>query len=332
MRNVNLIVMGKTGAGKSTLVNSVLGENIAETGIGKAITLENKKYNKNLIAPDGLPMNVSIWDTVGLEIDNVITDKTISEIENHIKEVEKECLINDISVVWFCVNSKLNRFESYELNLIRKLSVEKCIPFLIILTQCLENVKSELEMSINEMLPEIPTFRVLAQDCKTRAGIFEAYGVSDLISNTIGNYPKLKIEIAESKIKAIQEKEEQRIIELKNRGIDCINKYCKKAAKAGWVPALSIPYIHGIRNKMMVELNKIFGLKIGEDRIVAVIVGIVASPLLAIPLLSRITAEAYLSTIGESYLEALVDLTKKHSNCELERDELLVEEIKKILS
>ena len=44
MRNVNIIVMGKTGAGKSTLINTVLKEEVAPTGMGQATTKKNQVY------------------------------------------------------------------------------------------------------------------------------------------------------------------------------------------------------------------------------------------------------------------------------------------------
>ncbi|MBQ9490004.1 MAG: 50S ribosome-binding GTPase, partial [Lachnospiraceae bacterium] len=73
MRKANIIVIGKTGAGKSTLINSLLGERVADTGMGTAITQENKKYDRQIIAIDGLPINISVYDTVGLELDKKVT-------------------------------------------------------------------------------------------------------------------------------------------------------------------------------------------------------------------------------------------------------------------
>lgn len=46
---VNLVVMGKTGAGKSTLINSVLEEDLAPTGSGQAVTRENCVYSRKML-------------------------------------------------------------------------------------------------------------------------------------------------------------------------------------------------------------------------------------------------------------------------------------------
>ena len=46
MEKVNILVVGKTGVGKSTLINSVFREELAETGVGKPVTQHLKKITK----------------------------------------------------------------------------------------------------------------------------------------------------------------------------------------------------------------------------------------------------------------------------------------------
>ena len=46
LKTLNIIVAGKTGVGKSTLINGVFRENLAETGMGKPVTTHMRKITK----------------------------------------------------------------------------------------------------------------------------------------------------------------------------------------------------------------------------------------------------------------------------------------------
>ena len=48
LNTLNVIVAGKTGVGKSTLINSVFKEKLAETGMGKPVTSHMRKITKRV--------------------------------------------------------------------------------------------------------------------------------------------------------------------------------------------------------------------------------------------------------------------------------------------
>src|SRR5437764_12878072 len=56
-------IAGKTGVGKSTLINSVFDGDLAATGMGRPVTQHIREISKA-----GIP--VSIFDTRGLELDD----------------------------------------------------------------------------------------------------------------------------------------------------------------------------------------------------------------------------------------------------------------------
>src|SRR5690554_5121518 len=60
---VNILIAGKTGVGKSTLINSVFQGNFASTGQGKPVTTCTRQIKKR-----GIPL--SIYDTRGLEMED----------------------------------------------------------------------------------------------------------------------------------------------------------------------------------------------------------------------------------------------------------------------
>ena len=41
---LNIMILGKTGVGKSTLINSLFGENLAVTGFGRPVTQDIRKF------------------------------------------------------------------------------------------------------------------------------------------------------------------------------------------------------------------------------------------------------------------------------------------------
>jgi uncharacterized protein (DUF697 family)/GTP-binding protein EngB required for normal cell division len=122
----NLAIFGKTGVGKSTLINSVFGEDVAATGIGKPVTMDEHLY---LSSADFL----GIYDTRGVEIGED-TDAIIKDLEELIRENRKKALSEQIHAAWYCVRAMDRRFEPTEADFIRRLS-ELDLPVIVVLTQ-----------------------------------------------------------------------------------------------------------------------------------------------------------------------------------------------------
>ena len=57
----NLAIFGKTGVGKSTLINAIFGEEVARTGIGEPVTKGSHLYVDKI-------GHLGIVDTQGLEV------------------------------------------------------------------------------------------------------------------------------------------------------------------------------------------------------------------------------------------------------------------------
>lgn len=342
MKNIDIIVMGKTGAGKSTLINAVLGEELAPVGTGQAITRQNKLYTKTMLLPvHGVctlleECRFNMYDTVGLEIDSSITNHTLEEIKKHIEDTKSKMSSNDLHLVWFCVNARSSRFENYELELIRKLSIDYEIPFVIVLTQCFSDAAGELEVKISRTIPEVSCKRVLAKDHKNRGGsITPAYGISKLITASVYDYRYLKVNILEKKLNDLDEQRKERIAWIERKGNDIIEKYASAATKIGFVPGGCIPVVHGICIKLIAELNNLVGFQSGKefaDEIFSyVIVGIITTPFMVIPLLSAAVALGYVQAIGEDYLKAILNVIDQSSDRELQDNAFIKERLKQEL-
>ncbi|MGN6221881.1 MAG: GTPase family protein [Microbacterium sp.] len=119
----NLAIIGGTGVGKSSLVNAVFGRDLAKVGKGLPVTQGAHYYHDD---------SLGIWDLEGFEIG---TEKRPIELLHESLEVISHRPPNEqISVVWYCVNSHSDRLQRPEIDMIRDLNA-KGLPVILVLTK-----------------------------------------------------------------------------------------------------------------------------------------------------------------------------------------------------
>lgn len=337
MKNINVIVMGKTGSGKSTLINSIFKEEVAPTGVGKRITIENKLYSKKMMLSndDGSKKYYmfNMYDTVGLEIDNEITEKTLIDVRKYIDENKANVSEKDIYVVWFCINSRTHRFETYEYDLLNKLSIDYEIPFMFVFTQSITEGDNELVNEISKYVDNISSIKVLAKDYKIGKNVIKAYGIKELISLTLNEYKNYKINVLRKKIDILDDAAENIKVynDLKIKCDEIKLKYKKKAEKIGLVPVLCLPFVQRLSTKMILEINNEVGIvndsKFSEGIFGDIIASLIMVPFLSIPLFSKFVAEGYVEAVGDNYIKSVLKVLEELSIEEKNN----IEELKKNL-
>lgn len=107
----NIIVFGKTGAGKSSLINMIAGKDVAPTSSGlPRCTLDIKSYDVKL--DDSL--TVTLWDTVGL--DQVDPDDNIHTISGDAVCKLIRRLGKGLILLIFCFRGRIKgTFEEYHM-------------------------------------------------------------------------------------------------------------------------------------------------------------------------------------------------------------------------
>lgn len=183
LNTLNIIVAGKTGVGKSTLINSMFRDNLAETGIGKPITQHMRKISKK-----GVPLN--IYDTKGFELGKDAQKEVKKEILDIIKAGMSGTDVNKaIHCIWYCINTASNRIEPEEIEWLRDLAKENSVtevPVIIVLTQAFSkpNAEKMKNLIMDENLDVIQVVPVLAQDFVFDESLppIKAYGLDALLA------------------------------------------------------------------------------------------------------------------------------------------------------
>jgi len=174
----NILVIGPTGSGKSTLINEFLNlkEQKAIEGIGEATTLEFKEYRTK-------DSKYCLIDSQGIDYSKPISE--FSKILQYKIKKSNENPYQFIDMIYYCTNN-INRFQTEEFQMIcelKKLFNIERIPLIIVLTQCyfeedFEKMKKYISEKYNK--EKFSILRLIAR----KKGMFNAYGLDELKNET----------------------------------------------------------------------------------------------------------------------------------------------------
>jgi small GTP-binding protein len=333
--HVNILIAGRTGVGKSTLINAVFQGNFATTGQGRPVTQDTREIKK-----EGVPL--SIFDTRGLEMADFA--KTLDALKSLVSERARSNDSNQhIHVAWICIAEDFRRVEPAEEELVKML-VDRNIPVVIVITKARSD--QGFRSKVLQILPLVSNAaRVRAIEETLDEGIvLPAMGLRDLVELTMQVVPKglKRAFIAAQKVDIELKKNQSHVI------------VAGAATSAAAIAAVPIPFsdavaIVPIQVAMLAGISATFGLSIDQgflSTIVGSIVAgagetlarraIVASILKMFPgagsvvggTIAAATAAALTTAIGEAYIAAL-DMLFVNNNGEPPTSKEVAEAFKK---
>lgn len=180
IEKVHILVVGKTGVGKSTLINSIFREKLAKTGIGQPVTKHLRRIEK-----EGVPM--VLYDTRGLELDTDTQMQVTREIDDTLAKMSENQ--EQMHVVYYCINASSSRIEDMEIRLIEYLAGK--MPVILVLTQSIGEQALKFEQYlVNKNLPVQSIIRLMAIDYKiSDSYAIPAFGLKELVERTFGLLP-----------------------------------------------------------------------------------------------------------------------------------------------
>ena len=122
----NLAVFGKTGVGKSTLVNAIFADDVARTGVGSPITKGLVYYRH----PDGF---LGLYDSEGFET-GTAGNAIVDGLRRLVGEYRAGAVDRQIHAAWYLVRWSDRRFEAAQEQFVRELAALG-LPVILVLTQ-----------------------------------------------------------------------------------------------------------------------------------------------------------------------------------------------------
>jgi uncharacterized protein (DUF697 family)/GTP-binding protein EngB required for normal cell division len=176
MGRFNVIVAGRTGTGKSTLVNAVFGEEFARTAMGKPVTQCATWHER-----ENHPLR--ILDTKGLE--TATYQETWDAVQ---KEIRKGRGSTDpsqhIHMGWVCIQEPGLRVEDAEKTLIEALKAEG-FPTIVVLTK-----HGMFPEFLDEVVKLAPTAdAIIPVRALPMRGFPEVHGLDELVASTVRLLP-----------------------------------------------------------------------------------------------------------------------------------------------
>lgn len=335
---LNILLIGATGVGKSSLLNAVFGKDIVKAGVGEPVTQYLEKIH--------IPLKgLTLWDTKGIEAKDY--ENTFNQLKQDIDNALNSTLTSrngqDLPhIAWLCIKESSGRVQESDLELL-KLMQKHDIPTVVVFTSASKKkAAEEFFQKAKEIIDaQFATFmkgryaRVNSvaetEEIETDDGVQtitrKVWGVEELIEMT-HQIDTLAAERVQALLKAQMVNHEKKLQAMIDGATEKVNYAMAAAAATGAIP---IPFsdmilLAGIQTTMIYQINTEFEIDDEFNSITSTLMGIagttalgslgkslVGSLLKFIPgagsmagaAISGTVAATLTKSVGEAYIQVL---------------------------
>jgi GTPase SAR1 family protein len=143
MNHLNIVLIGRTGVGKTTLINTFLKydeKDCLKVGFGKPCTMGEPEYKTS----KNMPL-IRLADSRGIELNNYGINELSESINNFINsKLRRENPDEFVHCIWYCITgTRLEDIEIETLNKLASIYKTNSIPVIMVYTQALSNSNIE---------------------------------------------------------------------------------------------------------------------------------------------------------------------------------------------
>ena len=322
---VNVLIAGKTGVGKSTLINAVFQGDFATTGQGKPVTQKTREIKK-----EGIPL--TLFDTRGLELEKY-RETFVSNRNNDSNPMKH------IHMAWICIDEGSRRVEDAEIELCKLLS--KYMPVMAVITKASSD--QGFRVTVLDILKDVKNAVRVNSIAKTLDDgyVIQPSGLEDLVDLAMEIVPEAQKHafVAAQKVSLSQKK---------NKSHAIVATAASAAAGTGAIP---IPFSDAIalvpiQVGMLASITAVFGFDLKKaflSTLVSSTITAGGATLLGRTIVSNLfklfpgvgsiaggaiaasTASALTIAFGEAYISTLAYVLKDKDISEVSQNDILSE-------
>lgn len=264
--HANILIIGQTGVGKSTLINAIFRKPLAKAGTGRPVTKVIQKFED----PD---VPVTLYDTKGVELGDS-KNRVIRDFKKEISRSRKGPPEDHLHLLWYCMDAGQTRVQDYDVDIIRALSEE--IPVILVMTQVIDDERAdELERTVLD--PELDleleggkAVRTLAQERRIGRQTLPVRGLDELVCRTDQVLPEA---VRRAFVNA-----QGVVLDLKvdrARAVVVASTAAAAGAAAAPVPMADAMLLRPVQLGMLAGITSIFGIELSNDQVLGLLKGAV---------------------------------------------------------